>query len=228
MKNLFAILIALIAITLPTLGQWQRQRPQLSPDDQRRFDSYYSRWQEYRRSNNRSEVLSMEKRMQDVYAHYNIPADTPFWRVASNGRGDRDRFRAQLSPDDQRRFDSYFSRWQEYRRTNDHDQIASMEKRMQDIYSHYNIPSGTPYFWIASNSRDEDWDRWDRRERWRGRLSQEDQRRFDSYYSRWEDYRRDNNQNEVNSMEQRMLDVMDQYKIPRDVPFDEIASGRRY
>ena len=134
----------------------------------------------------------------------------------------------QLSPDDQRRFDSYFSRWQEYRRTNNRDEMNSMEKRMQDIYVHYNIPSNTPYFAIASNSRDEDWDRWDRRERWRERFSEDDQRRFDSYYSRWLDYRRDNNQSEVNSMERRMWDVMDQYKIPRDVSFDEIASGQRY
>jgi hypothetical protein len=86
---------------VPALGQWQQQRPQLSQDDQRRFDSYYSRWQDYRRTNHRSEVLSMEKRMQDIYSHYNIPADTPYWRVASNGRDQRDRFRAQLCPDDQ-------------------------------------------------------------------------------------------------------------------------------
>src|SRR5690349_20938488 len=98
-----------------------------------------------------------------------------------------------------------------------------MEKRMQDIYAQYNMPSGTPYFSVASNSRDEDWDRWDRRERWRGRLSEDDQRRFDSYYARWLDSRRDNNQSELNSMERRMWDVMDQYKIPRDVSFDEIA-----
>jgi hypothetical protein len=50
MKQLFAFFITLITISLPALGQWQQQRPQLSPDDQRRFDSYYSRWQEYRRT----------------------------------------------------------------------------------------------------------------------------------------------------------------------------------
>jgi hypothetical protein len=169
MKQLFLIVIALIAIGMPVLGQ--HQRPQLSPDDQRRFDSYFSRWQEYRRTNNRSEVLSMEKRMQDIYPQYNIPVDTPYWRVASNGGGDRDRFRTQLSPDDHRRFDSYYSRWLDYRRDNNQSDINSMERRMQDIYASYNIPSTIPYIWVASNSRDED--RWDRRESWRGRLSQE-------------------------------------------------------
>src|SRR5213594_2284014 len=227
MKQLFAFFITLITISLPALGQWQQQHPQLSPDDQRRFDSYFSRWQEYRRTNNRSEVLSMEKRMQDIYAHSRISADTPYWRVASNGRGDRDRFRAQLSPDDQRRFDSYFSRWQEYRRTNNRDEMNSMEKRMQDIYVHYNIPSNTPYFAIASNSRDEDWDRWDRRERWRGRLSEDDQRRFDSYYSRWQDYHRDNNQGEMNSMERRMQDIYAQSNIPSSTPYMWVASNSR-
>jgi hypothetical protein len=73
MKQLFAFFITLITISLPALGQWQQQRPQLSPDDQRRFDSYYSRWQEYRRTNNQSEVNSMERRMWDVMDQNKIP-----------------------------------------------------------------------------------------------------------------------------------------------------------
>jgi hypothetical protein len=79
-------LITLITVALPALGQWQRQRPQLSPDDQPRFDSYFSRWQEYRRTNNRDEIASMEKRMQDICAHYNIPSGTPYFSIASNSR----------------------------------------------------------------------------------------------------------------------------------------------
>jgi hypothetical protein len=63
-------------------GNWQR----LSPDDQRRFDSYYSRWLQYRRTNNQSEVRSMEKRMFDIYSSYRIPNNVPFDRVATNGR----------------------------------------------------------------------------------------------------------------------------------------------
>ena len=104
----------------------------------------------------------MEKRMRDIYAHYNIPMSTPFWRVASNARDMRGRRRWNLSASDQQRFDSYFSRLQDYRQRNDRDQVRSMEKRMQDIYRHYNIPSGTPYFMVASNARDDDWDRWER------------------------------------------------------------------
>ncbi len=85
MKKLFAVSALLFALFVPVLAQAQRQ---LSADDQRRFDSYYSRWQEYRHTNNREQIASMEKRMQDVYAHYGIPAGTPYWRVASNARGE--------------------------------------------------------------------------------------------------------------------------------------------
>jgi hypothetical protein len=221
MKKLFGILFLLAAITLPALAQWQQWR--LSSDDQQRFDSYYSRWQESRQRNDRDQIASMEKRMFDVYAHYKIPPQTEFWRVASNGRSGGSQWRSRLSADDQSRFDSYFSRWQDYRQRNDRDQIASMEKRMQDLYARYQIPSSTPYFWVASNSRDEDRDEWERG-RWRGRLSPDDQRRFDSYFSRWVNYRRTNNRSEMESMERRMQDVMDRYQIPQQVPFERIAS----
>src|SRR5437899_10556572 len=80
MKSLFAISAFVLAFTLPTVAQVIR----LSLSDQKRFDSYYSRWQEYRRTNNSSEVVSMEKRMQDVYRHYGIPAGTPYGNVASS------------------------------------------------------------------------------------------------------------------------------------------------
>jgi len=146
MKRLFGTLFLLAAISLPALAQQWR----LSPDDQARFDSYYARWQEYQQNNDRDQVISMEKRMLDVYAHYQIPPRTEFWQVASNGRSGGNQWRGRLSPDDQSRFDSYFSRWQDYRQRNDRDQIASMEKRMQDLYARYNIPSDTPYFRVAS------------------------------------------------------------------------------
>jgi hypothetical protein len=150
--------LLLIAMALPASAQQGR----LSPNDQSRFDSYYSRWMDYRQRNDRDQMASMEQRMRDVYAHYNISPDTPFWRVASNARGMRGRHRWRLSAGDQQRFDSYYSRLQDYRQRNDRDQIKSMEDRMQDVYRHYRIPSNTPYFMVASNARDEDWDRWER------------------------------------------------------------------
>src|SRR5581483_3429087 len=146
-KKLFAVLALLGAFALPALAQWR-----LSPDDQQRFDSYYSRWQEYRQRSDFEQTQSMQRRMLDVYAHYGIPPQTPFWRVASRARGEHDRWMRRLPPNDQARFDSYFSRWQQYRQARDRDQVASMERRMQDIYSQYRIPPNTPYWWVASNA----------------------------------------------------------------------------
>lgn len=221
MKKLILTVLFVSLLGMPALAQWQQWR--LSSDDQQRFDSYFSRWQENRQRNDRGEILSMEKRMQDVYAHYNIPGNTPFWRVASNGRAGRDQWRGRLSARDQERFDSYFSRWQEYKGANNRGETRSMEKRMQDVYAHYRIPAETPFFWVASNVRDEDWDRWERG-RWRQPLSAEDQGRFDSYYTRWTEYRRDNRRSDMESVERRMRDLMDRYQIPAQVRYEEIAS----
>lgn len=166
MKKFLAGSVVIFALLVPVLAQWHAR---LSPDDQSRFDSYYSRWLEYKRTNNRDQIVSMEKRMQDVMAHYRIPSNVPYGQVASNGPDrdmrrddhrrdgyhdrdrDRDRNQWRLSPDDQRRFDSYYSRWQAYKRTNNRDQIVSMEKRMQDLMAHYRIPSNVPYSRIASH-----------------------------------------------------------------------------
>jgi hypothetical protein len=64
-------------------GRWQGR---LSAEDQSRFNSYYSRWQQYRATNNRQQMASMEERMRNVYSHYGIPNDVPFDDVASGGR----------------------------------------------------------------------------------------------------------------------------------------------
>jgi hypothetical protein len=60
MKKTF-VLAALFLVLLGTAFAQLRGR-QLSADDQQRFDSYFSRWQDYRRTNNRDEMRSMEKR----------------------------------------------------------------------------------------------------------------------------------------------------------------------
>jgi hypothetical protein len=177
MKRVFVLSAMILILLAPAFGQWRGR--QLSADDQHRFDSYFSRWQDYRRTNNQGEMRSMEKRMQDIYQHYGIPSDTPYSRVASNGsslQGDRDwdrdrewdrdrraewdRYRdrdraywqqnQRLSSEDQGRFDSYFQRWQNYRRTNNRDEVISMEKRMFDVYDHYGIPHNVPFERVAS------------------------------------------------------------------------------
>ena len=152
-KRTFAVFILTMAMVVPALAQWHGQS-RLSPDDQRRFDSYYSRWVQYKQTNNGDQVRSMEKRMDDVKAHYRIPPNVPYWRIASHG-GERDwqggyHWRPMLSPSDQSRFDSYYSRWLNYRRTNNMSQIVSMQRRMDDVKAHYDIPANVPYDRIAS------------------------------------------------------------------------------
>jgi hypothetical protein len=155
-----------------------------------------------------------------------------------DSHGRRGHYHGVLAPEWQQKFDSYYQRWLQYRATNNQDEMRSMEKRMQDIMVHYQIPANVPYDQVASpgiggnagyNSRGEG-----NRDgygpvgyrRWQGRLSADDQSRFDSYYSRWLEYRRTNNQSEVVSMEKRMRDVMSHNNIPANVPFDQIASPR--
>jgi hypothetical protein len=104
MKRILGICAVLIALIVPVLAQdaddnrrqndrdetrrqdsrgYGQSRGRLSSEDQQRFDSYYSRWQEYRRTNNRDETRSMENRMRDIMSHNNIPSDVPFDRIAS-------------------------------------------------------------------------------------------------------------------------------------------------
>src|SRR5262249_12199218 len=84
MKKQFAVIALFAAVAFSHAAQAQIR---LSVSDQQRFDSYYSRWQSYKATNNQGEVRSMEGRMQDVYRHYNIPAGTPYGSVATNGGG---------------------------------------------------------------------------------------------------------------------------------------------
>ena len=164
MKKFLGVAALLLAFAWPGFAQEHR----LSRDDQSKFDSYYSRWIEYRQTNNRDQERSMEERMRGLMSRNGIPGDVPFERIASNGgayeRGDRDggrrdrdddrdRSHRRLSADAQRDFDSYYSRWQEYRQTNNRDQMRSMEERMQDLKARNNIPSDVPNDVIAFGGR---------------------------------------------------------------------------
>jgi hypothetical protein len=182
MKRAFVLSALILVLLAPAFAQ--RGGRHLSADDQSRFDSYFSRWQDYQRTNNAGESRSMEKRMQSIYQRYGIPLNTPYRDVASNaggggdrdrgGDGDRDRDRdwdrdrraewdryrdrdraywqqnQRLSGEDQGRFDSYFQRWQDYPRTNNRDEVASMERRMFDVYDHYGIPHNVRFERVAS------------------------------------------------------------------------------
>ena len=126
----------------------------LRPDDQKRFDDYYTKWLHDRERKDTGEVASMEDRMLDVYVHAGIPSNVPYDLVASPNVAlpmtGYQNWQGRLRPDDQKRFDSYYTRWMEYRAKRDKSQIDSMQGRMLDVYAHNNVPLTTPYEFIAS------------------------------------------------------------------------------
>lgn len=153
-------IVALCAIAAFAQNRWNGPygsspyQGKLSPDDQKRFDDYYVKWIHNREQKNNSEIASMEVRMLDVYAHNGIPSNVPYDLVASPNVAlpmtGYQNWQGRVRPDDQKRFDSYFTRWMEYRSKKDRDQIASMQGRMLDVYAHNNIPMTTPYELVAS------------------------------------------------------------------------------
>jgi len=108
MKKVLGVCAVFLALLTPVLMRAQQDdyhrrdrdddhrtdmRHVLPPEDQHHFDSYYSRWLDYRRDNNHEQVESMEKRMRHVMSRNHIPPDVPFDQIASYGERDHDRDR---------------------------------------------------------------------------------------------------------------------------------------
>jgi hypothetical protein len=233
MKKLLGSLIVLIAIGIPALAQYQR----MSPDDQDRFNSYYSHWIQDKQSNDRDDMIGMERRMQDLMSKYGIASNTPYEEVAQAGyqgpdrRYDRDRgddrgyagsWQGRMSPDDQHKFNEEYLKWQESSAKNDRDDIEKHARKMEDIMARYNIPANTPFDAVATSngySR-----HYDVRE-FQGRLSPDDQNKFNKEYEHWLSDRRKGDRDDIAKHEGKMQEIMARYNIPRDVPYDVIASG---
>ena len=60
-----------------------------------------------------------------------------------------------------------------------------------------------------------------------GRFSHDDQKNFDKAYEEWVEHRRKNDRDDVAKNEGKMLEIMSRYNIPRDVPYEVLASGSR-
>ncbi len=188
MKKLLEVSVALIALTLPALGQ-----AQASFDNQRWLGK---------------DVLSNARYTGIETIAYN---GNPAWQQ------DRDDDRRQGDRDDNRKRDRdknlHRDRRDRHRTQADRDRDRDRDRDNSRTY------------------RDRDWDR-DRdgdrdrnsgyygqqgnygyygrqgsygRGQWQGRLSASDQRRFDSYYSRWLQYRATNNRGEILSMQNRAI-----------------------
>jgi hypothetical protein len=253
MSRLLGILFLVAVFGLPAFAQAQ----QMSPGDQDKFNSYYSHWQQARNSNDRDDMVSMENRMQDLMNKYAIPADTPYDEVASQngapGYGDRDRdyrdrdrdrayagnWQGRMSADDQRKFDDEYRKWQESSAKNDRDDIDKHARKMEEIMARYSIPPDTPFDAIATRGYanggynnggyvNQGYGRRDERD-YRGRMSPDDQAKFDKSYQHYLHEESEHDRNGMAKEEGHMQEIMARYRIPRDVPYDALASnGGRY
>lgn len=136
---------------------------------------------------------------------------------------------SQLSPQDQHDFDKAYGKWMNDTRRNDRDDIAKDARKMEDIMARYNIPRDVPFDRIASQGQYYNQEgRYNSSEAYpqygQARLSPEDQRDFDRYYSQWMDDSRRNDRDDAARDMDHMRDIMGRNNIPPNVPFDQIAT----
>ena len=206
----------------------------LSPHDQSEFDQNYTKWVNDTRKNDRDDIAKDAAHMQEIMARYNIPVDVPFDQIASTGASNgysASTYQGRLSPDDQHEFDKNYSRWVDDMRSNDRDDINKDAARMQEIMARNNIPANVPFDQIASNGAypnrgysGGNYSNGAYSSNGQSRLSADDQREFDRYYSKWlEDMRKDD-RDDIDKDVRHMQDIMARYNIPASIPFDQIAS----
>ncbi len=88
----------------------------------------------------------MEERMRDLMGRNSIPLNVQFSRIASESAARYSRPNIpHFSGRDAADFRNYYSRWQQYKQTNNRKQVASMEERMQKVMSDHNVPNNASY-----------------------------------------------------------------------------------
>jgi hypothetical protein len=227
MKTFLPTFALLLAFTLPGFAQGQVR---LSAEDQKKFDKHYSKWVNDTRKNDRDDIAKDVHEMQEIMAKYNIPANVPYDQIASTGSGVRV-YQNRLSANDQREFDKYYTKWVNDTRKNDRDDVAKDVGRMQEIMARNNIPSNVPFEQIASTGYPGNGypaTAYPANSQWQSRLSPDDQRDFDRYYSKWVDDTRLNDRDAISRDAGYMQEIMARNNIPASVPFDQIASSAGY
>lgn len=217
----------------------------LSADDQQKFNRAYQKWLDATRKNDRDDISSNARKMQSIMANYNIPSTVPFDQVASgnpivispNGGYVAGQWQGRLSADDQRTFDKSYSKWVDASRNNEQQNIQKHAREMQDIMARYNIPPNVPFNQIASGGNPGNaaypppvpysptaYPGAYPAGQWQGRLSADDQHKFDKYFRKWIDATNKNDRDDIDSNARHMQDIMARYNIPANVPFAQIAS----
>ena len=227
MTRVLQLMVLIAALALPALCQYGR----LSADDQREFDKAYTKWVNDSRKNDRDDIDKDVRKMQDIMSRNNIPPNVPYEQIASSGYTQEGRYngtyqqngpyanQGRLSPDDQREFDKAYDKWVKDSRKNDRDDIDKDVRKMQDIMARNNIPPSVPYEQIATPGSGNVYRGYSQ-----SRLQPDDQLEFDKAYEKWEKDVRKNDRDDIRKDERKMQDIMARYNIPRDVPYDQIAS----
>jgi hypothetical protein len=240
MTRIIQIAALLAALALPALCQNAR----LTTDDQKEFDKAYTHWVNDTRKNDRDDIAKDVRKMQDIMARNNIPANVPYDQIASSGMGYQpQQYQQQLSPEDQKDFDKAYTKWVNDTRKNDRDDIGKDERKMRDIMQRNNIPPDVPFDRIAStgygmgpaynngygnngynnNGQYANPPQYAPQGTYQ-RLSQDDQREFDKAYVKWMNDTQRNDRDDIDKDVRKMQDIMTRYEIPPDVPFNQIAS----
>ncbi|HYL14543.1 MAG TPA: hypothetical protein VEV41_15980 [Terriglobales bacterium] len=226
-------------------GAYPASPVRLSPDDQQKLNKAYQKWLDATRKNDSDDINNNARKMQDIMAKYNIPSNVPFDQVASgspiviypNGTYAAGQWQGRLSADHQRDFDKAYSKWVDASRNNDQQGIQKHAREMQDIMARYNIPPNVPFNQIASGAYPGNaayppaatypptaYPGAYPAGQWQGRLSADDQQKFDKYYNNWVKATNKNDRDDIDSNARHMQDIMARYNIPANVPFAQIAS----
>jgi hypothetical protein len=223
MKKLAAFFAVFLFLSLAVFAQLGEYQGRLSPDDQKRFDSYYRKWVEATQTNNQAQAADAEKHMQEVMGRYAIPTTVPYDAIAtSEAWSNYKQYRSRLSLADQAQFDSYYQQWVNYKRLGSREDILRAEGRMQDIMQHYGIPRSVPYAALTTPPSGNYGA--GRVNPWQGRLSVQDQSNFDDTYNQWLEACRKNDHKAIISAQLAMQNMMRQYNIPPSVTFDQLVS----
>jgi hypothetical protein len=239
MKRLLTVCALLAAFMLPAYAQSSGRLP---ADDQKEFDKYYTKWINDTRKNDRDDIAKDVHHMQEIMGRNGIPANVPFEQVASTGNAYPSRsYQNRLAGEDQKEFDKYYTKWVKDTRKNDQDDVARDVRHMQDIMARNNIPPNVPFDQVASTGyagggyADNGYagnagpaTAYPANGSWQGRLSPDDQRDFDRYYSRWVEDTRNNDRDAIAADAGRLQEIMARNNIPSNVPFDQIASSANY
>ncbi|HEX3322813.1 MAG TPA: hypothetical protein VHR84_19050 [Terriglobales bacterium] len=151
-------------------------------------------------------------------------AQSEYPTPADQNRAAAGDWHGRLSAEDQKEFDEHYGKWQKANAKNDRDEVDKQARKMEEIMGRYQIPVDTPFDAIVSSGFGAH--QVDVRQ-YQGRLNHDDQKKFDKAYEDWVEHRRKNDHDDVAKDEGKMLEIMSRYNIPRDVPYEALASGSR-